>query len=348
MHSKIRAVEHFIDVVETGSLTRSSLQLEIPRSILSREIQELESELGRKLFHRTGRGLKVTEFGRQLLPRAQQLVTAARQFSDEASTLRRRLTGSVSIGSPGSVTALIAGPLIKTCREKYPDLFIRFIDGVSGGIEELLVNGRIDIGLFYTSKADPDRGDIPLTVSDLYLVGSACDPITAMGSVSLFEVMNCPLLLPSPRGGVRSIIEEAAIKVGMRPNVVCEIDSLLTLVEVVSTGIGYTVCSLDAVSRDIRSGRVQAAIIRNPPLTRTLVMVLAPKNSLTAAARAVADLIPGALAHLIAEGRQRPFVSSNLPPRSFAGPERRARREYGRRNRLPIGGPDRRGKHQDA
>jgi LysR family nitrogen assimilation transcriptional regulator len=121
--------------------------------------------------------------------------------------------------------------------------------------------------------------------------------------------MKCPLLLPSRRGGIRAIVEEGALKIGIRPKVVCEIDSLLALVEVVSTGVGYTVCSLDAVSRDIRAARVRAAIIRDPPLTRTLVMVLASKNALTAAARAVADLIPAALLRLVEEGRQRPILS---------------------------------------
>ncbi|PWT83413.1 MAG: hypothetical protein C5B58_06595 [Acidobacteria bacterium] len=308
MHPKIKFVEHFVDVAETGSLTRSSMQLEVPRSMLSREIQGLEAELGYQLFHRTGRGLKMTEFGRQLFPRAQRLVMEARRFSDEASTLRGRLSGSVSIGLPGSVTALIAGPLMSVCRENYPDVFIRFIDGVSGGIEELLATGRIDIGLFYTSRVDTRRGDMPLTVSDLYLIGPANDSIAAKGSVSLAEVVKCPLLLPSRRGGIRSIVEEGAIKIGMRPNVVCEIDSLLTLVEVISTGFGYTVCSLEAVSRDIRTGRVQAAIIRDPQMTRTLVMVLAAKNVLTAAARAVADLIPDALVRLIDEGSHRPLI----------------------------------------
>ena len=292
-----------------GQLNAIQHTARCPALDFSRAIQELEAELGHQLFHRTGRGLKLTDFGRQLFPRAQRLVAEARRFSDEASTLQGSLKGSVSIGLPGSVTALIAGPLMSACQLKYPDLFIRFIDGVSGGIEELLATGRIDIGLFYTSKVDARRGDIPLTVSDLYLIGPANDYITAKRSVSLAEVVKCPLLLPSRRGGIRTIVEENATKVGMRPRVVCEIDSLLTLVEVISTGFGYTVCSLDAVSRDINSGRVQAAIIRDPPITRTLVMVLATKNVLTAAARAVAELIPNALVRLIEEGRQRPLMS---------------------------------------
>lgn len=329
MRTKIKYVEHFVDVAETGSLTRSSIQLEVPRSILSREIQELEAGLGYHLFHRTGRGLKMTELGRQLFPRAQRLVMEARRFSDEASTLRGSLSGAVSIGVPSSVTAMIAGPLMIMCRQKYPDVFIRFIDGVSGGIEELLATGQIDIGLFYTSRVDPRRGDTPLTVSDLYLIGPANDRITAKRSVNLAEVVKCPLLLPSRRGGIRSIVEESACDIGMRPNVVCEIDSLLTLVEVISTGFGYTVCSLEAVSRDIHTGRVQASIIRNPQLTRTMVMVLAAKNVLTAAARAVADLIPDSLVRLIDEGSHRSLISAGHA-NSNSGSAKRPRTGYRR------------------
>lgn len=301
----LRQVAHFIDVVETGSLTKTALQLEVSHSILSREIQDFEMELGGRLFHRTGRGMKLTDFGRQLLPRAQRLILEASRFSDEASTLLGRLTGDVSIGLPGSVTALIAGPLIDASRRKYPDLFVRFVDCVSGGVEELLASGRIDIGLFYTRKPDLRRGDVPLTVSDLYLIGPANDDVTANSSVTLAQVTQCPLLLPCRPGGVREIVEEACSHMGLHLSVPCEIDSLLALKEVVATGVGYTVCSYDAVADDVRAGRLQAALIRDPRITRTLVMTMAAKNSLTIAARAVADLIPAATQRLIQDGHWR-------------------------------------------
>jgi DNA-binding transcriptional LysR family regulator len=322
----LRQVAHFIDIAETGSLTQAALQLDVSHSILSREIQDLEIQLGHRLFHRTGRGMKLTEFGRQILPRAQRLMVEASRLCDEASTLHGRLTGSVSIGLPGSVTALIAGSLIALTRRKYPGVYLRFVDAVSGAIEELLASGRVDIGLFYTGQADAERDDVRLTISRLYLIGPRHDRLTAKPRVTLADVSKCDLILPSRPGGVRTIVDGAASKIGLRLRITCEIDSVLALKEVVSAGGGYTVCSLDAVASDVRAGRLQAAPICEPDLTRTLAMNLAAKQSLTIAARAVADLIPQALAPLIEVGHWLPQSSSPRGIRETNGSP--ARRRY--------------------
>ena len=178
-------------------------------------------------------------------------------------------------------------------------------------IEELLASGRIDIGLFYTGAVDIHRGDIPLTVSHLYLIGPHGDTLTAEESVTLAEVTQCDLILPSRPGGVRAIVENASSKIGLRLRIPCEIDSLLALKEVVSTGVGHTVCSFDAVAADVRAGRLQVALIREPELTRTLVMNLMAKHALTIAARAVAELVPSATQALINEGHWQPIKSSD-------------------------------------
>src|SRR5579862_1979886 len=260
----LRQVAHFIGVAQTGSLTKTALQLDVSHSILSREIQDLETELGHRLFHRTGRGMKLTEFGRQLLPRAQCLIVEASRLRDEASTLRGKLSGAVSIGLPGSVTALIAGSLLALTRSRYPDLFLRFVDAVSGAIEELLASGRIDIGLFYTRAADRHRGDRPLTVSRLYLIGPIGDSVTARSSVALAEVAKCSLILPSRPGGVRAIVDDAASALGYHLRIPCEIDSLLAVKQVIAAGGGYTVSSMEAIAGDVQAGLLQAAPIRDP------------------------------------------------------------------------------------
>jgi DNA-binding transcriptional LysR family regulator len=313
----LRQVVHFIEVAQTGSLTQTALQLDVSHSVLSREIQDLELQLGQRLFHRTGRGMKLTEFGRQLLPRAQRLMLEVSRLSDEASTLHGCLRGAVTIALPGSVTALIAAPLIALVRARFPDVYLRFVDAVSGAIEELLASGRIDIGLFYTGQADAQRGDVRLTISRLFLIGPRRDALTAKPSVTLAQVAKCDLILPSRPGGVRAIVEDAASKMGLRLRIPCEIDSLLALKEVVRAGVGYTVCSMDAVASDVRAGQLQAAPICEPELTRTLVINLASKQSLTIAARAVAELIPSATQPLIDVGHWLPRASADhtRPPK---------------------------------
>lgn len=301
----LRRLGYFIQIAETGSLSKAALQLQVSHSMLSRGIHEFEIQLGHPLFHRTGRGMKLTEYGRQLLPRAQQVAMEASRFNDEATALRGGLAGTVSVGLPGSIAARIAAPTFQSARAKYPGLSVRFVEALSGGVEELLATRRIDIGIFYAAKANPRKGEVALAMSNLYLVGPAGDRITAKRTVRLSQVAQCPLVLPSRPHAVRVMVEEACSKENLDIYVPFEIDSLLALKEVVTSGAGYTILAHDAVARDIAEGRLQAALIDDPPLSRLLVMRVGPKHTLTTASRAIAGVISGITLDLVRQGHWR-------------------------------------------
>jgi LysR family nitrogen assimilation transcriptional regulator len=287
----LRQISFFIYVAKTGSLSRAALAFQASHSVLSRAIQDLENEFGHRLFHRTGRGMVLTEYGRQLLPRAQQVELEAFRLSDEAKALRGKLSGSVSIGMPGSIGASIALPLLQKVQKQHPDVFLRFVEVLSGGVDELLSSGRIDIGIYFAGKDNLDKEAIPLANSNLYLIGRGGDPITSKPSVTLARTARCSLVLPGHPHSVRIIMENAAARAKLALHVRCEMDSLLALKDIVAAGAGHTVTSYDAVADEVRSGKLQASLIRDPPLTRTLVMAVQSKTSLTMAARGIADLI---------------------------------------------------------
>lgn len=295
----------FLCIAETGSLSKASLQLQVSHSMLSRGIQDLEQELGHRLFHRTGRGMHPTEFGRRLAPLAQRATLEMTRFANEAKALRGKLSGAVAIGLPGSVAARLVGPLVQLARERYPELSLRFVEGLSGGIEEWLAARRIDIGLVFAREDGVGRGAIPLAWSNLYLVGPAGDAITAKRAVPLVQLSRCEIMLPSRPHSVRTMVEDACSEAGFKLNLLCEIDSLLAIKETVAGGCGYTISGYDSVANDVAAGRLQAAPIKDPTLSRVLVMTTGPKHSITTATRAVAGLITTVAADLVAAGTWR-------------------------------------------
>lgn len=298
----LKTIRYFVAVADGGSLTKIATHLHISHSILSREISNLEDSLGARLFHRTGRGMKVTEFGRQLLPRARSLVDEASKFSDEASNLRGKVSGTVRVGVPGSAAALVAARLLKATQQHHPDLFLRFVEGRSAVTDELLAAGDIDVALSYSVKRHVRRGDIMLSSSSLYLVGPPNDELTSKNFVPLAMLAKRPLLLPSRPHAVRTMIEDAFATAGYELRVFCEVDSLLVQKELVSARVGLTVCLYDAIAEDLQARRLQATQIRNPEISTILVMRVAPKNALTTAARALASLVITVSRALVAEG----------------------------------------------
>lgn len=302
---EIKRLAWFLGIAETGSLSKAALELQVSHSMLSRGIQELEQELGHRLFHRTGRGMHPTEFGRRLVPLAQRATLEVTRFTNEAKALRGKLSGTVSIGLPGSIAARLVGPLVRLARERHPELSLRFVEGLSGGVEEWLAARRIDIGLVFAREGGLSRGAVPLASSSLYLVGPAGDAITAKRAVPLAQIAQCAIMLPGRPHSVRTMVEDACSRAGVPLNLLCEIDSLLAIKETVVGGCGYTISGYDSVANDVAAGRLQAAPIKDPTISRVLVMTTGPKHSITTATRAVANLIASVAAALVAAGTWR-------------------------------------------
>jgi LysR family nitrogen assimilation transcriptional regulator len=302
---ELKPLDWFLCVAETGSLSKASLDLDVSQSMLSRGIHDLEQELGQRLFHRTGRGMHPTEFGRRMLPIARRAALEVSRFNNEAKALRGTLSGTVAIGLPGSVAARLVTPLVRLSRERYPELSLRFVEGLSGGIEERLAARRIDIGLVFLRPSRVSRAMVPLALSSLYLVGPRGDAITARRAVPLAQVAATPIMLPGRPHSVRTMVEDVCAERGVALTLLCEIESLLAIKETVAAGCGYTIAGFDSVAGDVAAGRLQAAPIKDPTISRLLVMTTGPKNSLTTAARAIADLIVSVATGLVREGTWR-------------------------------------------
>lgn len=298
----LKQLAYFLQTAEMASLSKAALQLQVSQSMLSRGIQEFEVELGHRLFHRTGRGMQITDFGSQLLPLARRATLEVSRFAHEAKALSGKLSGTVSIGLPGSVAARLVAPLVQLSRREHPALSLRFVEGLSGGIEEWLSARRIDIGLTFAQQAVANRGDIPLASSNLYLVGPAGDALTARRTVSLSQAAKCSVMLPGRPHSVRTMVDVACSAAQVELKLLCEIDSLLAIKEVVASGCGYTISGFDSVAKDIAAGRLQAALIKEPTISRLLILRMGSKQSITTTALAVAEFIAKIAADLIREG----------------------------------------------
>jgi DNA-binding transcriptional LysR family regulator len=192
----------------------------------------------------------------------------------------------VAIGLPGSVAARLVAPLVRLSRERYPELALRFVEGLSGGIEERLAARRIDIGLVFLPGSRVGRGMVPLASSILYFVGPPGDAVTARRAVPLAQIANRPIMLPGRPHSVRTMVEDVCAERRVEITMLCEIESLLAIKETVAAGCGYTIAGFDSVAGDVAAGRLQASPIKDPTISRMLVMTTGPKNSLTTAARA--------------------------------------------------------------
>ena len=120
-----------IHVAELGSLSKAADRLNIAQPALSRQIRLLEEELGIFLFERHGRGMVITEVGREVLDHATRVMAELEAIRHSASGGRSSFRGMVMVGTTPTVAEIVTVPLVRRIKEAHPQLCVRFSSAYS-------------------------------------------------------------------------------------------------------------------------------------------------------------------------------------------------------------------------
>ncbi len=298
----LRQLNTFLQVAELGSLSRAADRLRIAQPALSRQMRLLEAELKVPLFDRHGRGMALTPAGEKLRARAgsilRQLEEARADLAEEAGTVR----GRVVFGMPTTLVDILGTRLVERFLSLHPEVELRAIPAFSGYLLDWLHAGEVDIAVLYGSEAQASTRLSPLLVENLCLVtppGEApapdhAVPFTALGARRL--------ILPGPQHGLRRLLERAARRQGMKLAVAVEADALQMLKGLVGRGLGSTVLPLAAVHEEVREGRLGAAPIAAPTLSRQLAVALPMGRPASRAVRRFEEVLRAEVAAMVRGG----------------------------------------------
>lgn len=139
----------FATVAEEGQLTRAAERLHISQPAVSGQIKALEQELDVRLFERSASGMTLTVAGRELLVRAQRVLTAAEELKQAARQLSGELVGVLRIGTVSHPAAIRLGDLLAAAIERYPRLQLELQHEVSGVALEAVREGRLDASFYF-------------------------------------------------------------------------------------------------------------------------------------------------------------------------------------------------------
>lgn len=144
---ELRVLRYFLAVAREENITRAAEQMHVTQPALSRQIADLEAELGVKLFVRSNHNIVLTEDGMLLKRRAQEILTLAdktkRDFLDKAENLE----GSITIGSGEFLSTCILTDCIAAFRNQYPKIRYEVFSGNAGNIKDGIDHGLLDMGL---------------------------------------------------------------------------------------------------------------------------------------------------------------------------------------------------------
>ncbi len=281
----------FVQVAETGSLTKAAELRNTAQPVISRQIAMLEEQCGGRLFGRTGRGVTLTETGQRILPRVKVWLNEAEQLASDVKAMVGIPVGVVRVGMLRSTGHLLASLLFQRVRARYPGIQLRIVDAPGVQLSEWLKTGQIDVAILFRYGKESSPDDTPLASVDTFLVGPAKDELTSAPTVNFARLDGVPLILPAEPNALRRLLHQVAQRKRVALSIAMECDSLAIQKDVVAAGGGYTILGSHAMVDELRTRRLQASRIVSPSIERTLTLCVSRYRQPTLANLEVAKLV---------------------------------------------------------
>jgi LysR family transcriptional regulator, nitrogen assimilation regulatory protein len=251
-----RALRYFQAVAELASYSRAAEFLRISQPAVSRQISQLEAELGQALFIRHGHGVSLTEAGKLLLERSQSIL---RQLDQAQAEVRR---GRVTLAVPPAAGHFLIPALTRRFAAAYPNVFLKIVAGYSAFIHEWLVRGQADLACVHDPL--PQRGfvTVPLIREPVYLVGREDAFPKPVGHIRIQDLDRVQLILPSRPNASRRLLDGWVARHGIALDVRMEVDDPTLIRALLREGTFCSLLTLGSFQAESRLGELHALPFR--------------------------------------------------------------------------------------
>ncbi len=199
---EVRVLRYFLAVAREGSVTRAARQLHISQPTLSRQLKDLEGELGKKLLVRGSASVRLTEEGMLLRKRAEEILDLVDKTEEEFKALGEVNGGDVHIGAAESPGIRYLARRVRALQEKYPGIRVHLYSGDRGDLAERMERGLLDFTVLVEANDLSRYHALPLPGEDAWGAILRRDhPLAGRESFGPEELTGIPLICP--RQGLR-------------------------------------------------------------------------------------------------------------------------------------------------
>ena len=277
----------FLAVIEAGSVSRAAARLGISQSAMSRLLAQMESALGTVLAERTHHGLNLTGSGQALRQACHEILQANEAMRSEIDALSGQVRGTCRVAMPESVGRVLFLPLVQSISAQHSDSTLRVMAAFSAAMPELLLSGQLDVAVVTNTHSHAGLVTEALAHEEFVLIGRPGDAVVADGTIWMQALAELPLILTAWSGGIRAPIDAAMVKAQVEPEIRLEIDSNSAIIDLVQAGEGCSILPYSAVHREVSSGLLNAAVIREPAIMRRLLLATPANRPVSMFSRAV-------------------------------------------------------------
>lgn len=274
---ELRQIQYFIEVAKREHVTEAANALHVAQSAVSRQIANLEAELGVQLLLREGRNVRLTPIGRIFQEHAEKAILAIEKAQVEIKEFLDPERGTIRLGFPNSMASHILPRVISAFRAKYPHIGFQLRQGSSRQLIHDLVRGEVELAMVAPVPTDEKEfaGEVFFSEKLVALLPIGHE-LSDQPLLRLDQLRNQSFVL-FPSGFVLNrLVVNACQQMGFTPDISFEGEDIDAIKGLVAAGLGVTLLPEITLMESIPRTTVKIPI-SEPELTRTVGIII-PKN----------------------------------------------------------------------
>ena len=270
---ELRQLRYFVEVAQREHISEAAEHLHVAQSAISRQIANLEDELGTPLFERIGRNVKLTPIGKIFLEHAIVALKAIDFAAKQVEEYLDPAKGTIKIGFPTSLASYVLPSVISSFKKEYPDVSFHLRQGSYKYLIDAVKNRELNLAFLGPLPQKDDEINTTLLFSEsIHALLPSSHPLAKQESINLSDLRN-EKFVSFPEGYVlHKVALDACKSVGFTPNITSEGEDMDALKGLVAAGIGVTLLP-DSSLYDSTPRMTVKMPIANPPIRRTVGII---------------------------------------------------------------------------
>lgn len=269
-------IKVFYLVAVHQSFTKAAEELLISQPAVTKNIKELETQLGIRLFTRDSGKVILSEAGKIVLNYAENILKADRKLQFDLSQYKEKYEGQLNLGASTTIGQYLLPSVLAQFHLKYPEIQLSLINDNTRNIEKALVDNRIELGVVEGSYRNSKLKYVPLLEDEIVAIVHTSQPLASKDEITIEELKSVPLVLREVGSGSLDIICEALKKADVKLqdlNIIMHLGSTESIKSFLSASDAMGLVSISAVSRELARGEFKIVDIKDFEILRTFYFV---------------------------------------------------------------------------
>lgn len=260
----------FQAVAEAGSISGAAAAVRVSQPAVSRQIAELEGELGVRLLDRLPRGCRLTEAGRILSSYAFRWRSLERDAARAIEEYRGLQRGQLTVGASLTIGGYLLPAALAEFHRRHPDIRLQVEIANTERIQQALLEGSVEVGLTEGPLESEELDSTVFFQDELVPIAGAGHPLLNAGPVTIRRLCREPLLLREEGSGTRAVVERALRRKGLKIDPLVSLSSPEAIKNAVVAGMGIAIVSRLIVSLELQAGSLSVIPLKDLAIFRPL------------------------------------------------------------------------------